>query len=264
MRVRRLIEHLREQNWLAVGLDFIIVVVGVFMGFQLTAWAQDQADAERAAVYRARLVAEIEQAHESLGHSLHYNEGSIRSLALLDRLLSEDESADPEIDYEPYWLEWISWVGVFHTPDLGLNVFEEMRSNGDLPLLADHEVAALISLANESEHLLRVLAASAEDANRHNGPIMQHFDVVPDPEAWTGVTYTTVDSEAVLSDAEFPVMLRHYKLAYGSNRLALINHRYRVEATLAVMRGEISGADQGAQASAGPADATDEQPDINP
>lgn len=32
MLLRRVIEHVRAQNWTAVGLDFVIVVVGVFIG----------------------------------------------------------------------------------------------------------------------------------------------------------------------------------------------------------------------------------------
>lgn len=32
MLLRRVIEHVKAQNWTAVALDFVIVVVGVFIG----------------------------------------------------------------------------------------------------------------------------------------------------------------------------------------------------------------------------------------
>jgi len=32
MRLRRITEHVNAQNWFAVWLDFVIVVVGVFIG----------------------------------------------------------------------------------------------------------------------------------------------------------------------------------------------------------------------------------------
>jgi hypothetical protein len=38
MILRRLTQHVKDQNWFAVGLDFVIVVVGVFLGFQVTEW----------------------------------------------------------------------------------------------------------------------------------------------------------------------------------------------------------------------------------
>ena len=38
MLLRRVIEHVKAQNWTAVGLDFVIVVVGVFIGIQVSNW----------------------------------------------------------------------------------------------------------------------------------------------------------------------------------------------------------------------------------
>ena len=37
MRLRHIIAHLKAQNWIAVTLDFVIVVIGVFVGPTLLA-----------------------------------------------------------------------------------------------------------------------------------------------------------------------------------------------------------------------------------
>ncbi|MEM9014361.1 MAG: hypothetical protein AAGB02_04555 [Pseudomonadota bacterium] len=47
MLLRRIIEHVRTQNWTAVGLDFVIVVVGVFIGIQVANWNEALANAQR-------------------------------------------------------------------------------------------------------------------------------------------------------------------------------------------------------------------------
>ncbi len=47
MLLRRINEHVKAQNWTAVVLDFFIVVVGVFIGIQVSNWndaRQDQRD----------------------------------------------------------------------------------------------------------------------------------------------------------------------------------------------------------------------------
>ena len=38
MRLRRITEHLKTQNWFSVGLDFVIVVFGVVIGIQVANW----------------------------------------------------------------------------------------------------------------------------------------------------------------------------------------------------------------------------------
>jgi len=50
--LRSVIKHVREQNWFAVGLDFLIVVVGVFIGIQVSNWneARNEAALERAII----------------------------------------------------------------------------------------------------------------------------------------------------------------------------------------------------------------------
>ena len=59
MLLRRMIEHVKAQNWTAVALDLIIVVVGVFLGIQLGNWNERLNDKQRAGNYRERLVQEM-------------------------------------------------------------------------------------------------------------------------------------------------------------------------------------------------------------
>ena len=42
MLLRRVLLHVRQQNWFAVLLDFVIVVVGVFIGVQVANWNDTQ------------------------------------------------------------------------------------------------------------------------------------------------------------------------------------------------------------------------------
>lgn len=38
MLVRRITRHVRDQNWTAIAIDVVIVVVGVFIGIQVPNW----------------------------------------------------------------------------------------------------------------------------------------------------------------------------------------------------------------------------------
>src|SRR5687768_2666796 len=42
MILRRLTENLRAQNWTAIAIEFLIVVIGVFIGTQVSNWNQER------------------------------------------------------------------------------------------------------------------------------------------------------------------------------------------------------------------------------
>lgn len=55
MILRRVIQHVKNQEWTAIGIDLIIVVVGVFIGIQVANWNEERADNVRAQAYLARI-----------------------------------------------------------------------------------------------------------------------------------------------------------------------------------------------------------------
>ena len=59
MILRRLTKHVKDQNWFAVGLDFVIVVAGVFLGIQIGNWNADAALSRKAVVLERQLVFEL-------------------------------------------------------------------------------------------------------------------------------------------------------------------------------------------------------------
>lgn len=59
MLLRRVIRHFRQQEWTAIGIDFIIVVMGVFIGIQVSNWNTAKQEQERATVYSQRLKEEL-------------------------------------------------------------------------------------------------------------------------------------------------------------------------------------------------------------
>jgi len=54
-RLLRVAEHVRTQNWTAIGIDFLIVVLGVFVGIQVANWNAAGVDQQRGAGFTERL-----------------------------------------------------------------------------------------------------------------------------------------------------------------------------------------------------------------
>ena len=74
MILRRVMQHVRDQNWLAVGLDFLIVVTGVFIGIQVANWNEgrkERAAEQRYLVELARdLTADVAELQRGRRHNL--------------------------------------------------------------------------------------------------------------------------------------------------------------------------------------------------
>jgi len=98
MRLRRVSEHVKTQNWTAVGLDFVIVVVGVFIGIQVSNWNEARKEEEATERYLARLADDLTsmqaQIRREAAFAEQLHEGAI--LALNSLRACEFDPADDE------------------------------------------------------------------------------------------------------------------------------------------------------------------------
>jgi hypothetical protein len=60
MILRRVIDHVKHQNWTAVALDFVIVVMGVFIGIQVSNWNEARKTSSAQSALLERLDDEFE------------------------------------------------------------------------------------------------------------------------------------------------------------------------------------------------------------
>ena len=68
MLLRRVIAHFRNQEWTAIGIDLVIVVVGVFIGIQVANWNAERETSQKAAIFTERLKADLRE--EAWGYQL--------------------------------------------------------------------------------------------------------------------------------------------------------------------------------------------------
>jgi hypothetical protein len=61
MILRRLVESLKQQHWTGVFIELAIVVLGVFIGMQVSNWNQQRTTDQQAAVFTERLKADLRE-----------------------------------------------------------------------------------------------------------------------------------------------------------------------------------------------------------
>ena len=60
MLLRRIVEHLRAGNWFAITLDFLVVVLGVFLALQAERWYDEQRAASQEQIHLVDLAEDFE------------------------------------------------------------------------------------------------------------------------------------------------------------------------------------------------------------
>jgi len=88
MILQSITKAIREQNYYAVALEFVIVIAGVVIGFQINAWNSERESAARAATLIERLGQETAAAFESHERDLGRLAQRNHELSLFNTVLS--------------------------------------------------------------------------------------------------------------------------------------------------------------------------------
>jgi len=89
MILRRAAEHLRQQHWTAFAIELVIVVLGVFIGLQVSNWNEARKDRSLEAVYLANIASDIRGDSREMDEIIRV---SALRMAVLNRLLWSDRA----------------------------------------------------------------------------------------------------------------------------------------------------------------------------
>ncbi len=100
---RRFIENLKQQQWTAAGIELVIVVLGVFIGLQVSNWNQDRISDQQAAGFAERLKADLREEDWAYQLLIAYNREVLASADLAaDALEGEQTIADEALLVSAY------------------------------------------------------------------------------------------------------------------------------------------------------------------
>lgn len=157
MLLRRVIDHLRKQEWTAIGIDFVIVVLGVFVAMQVSNWNAERTEHAHADYLTSALTTEFQGIEAELVTSLdnitRYQSASRNLVKAL-----RENNLPPDDDTVKDW--------ILNSVNLGRQsprsaVYLQMLSDGDLRLVDNgYLTAALIRFDQRIERNAFVYAAT--------------------------------------------------------------------------------------------------------
>jgi hypothetical protein len=226
MLLRSITRHIKQQNWFAVWVDFLIVVVGVFVGLQAQEWSNARADrnAERAAI--GRLIVEYQQNLDILEAE---KEKSREALAATEDLLSmialENYPAEMDEDVARTILSCLQ--NAKFVPALGTT--NSLIASGHLGLIGDPEIQKAL---NQWPALAQVLIEWQEIERNHGEELIlgETFEYVSWPtllsfvdDGWQASALAN-DLEGLFSSRRFEGLLtnRRYNTRMSIGRIEVL------------------------------------------
>jgi hypothetical protein len=194
MILRRVIEHFRKQEWTAIALDFVIVVIGVFVGLQAQEWSQDFNDRRREAQIVEGLIADLDidraqyaQSLVTAAKRLRAAAASLEGAGLPPLDFDAGEQGAGTVDYtfdlsqlaampverrDRLWTEIV--LGYHPTPST--MTYDAFAGAGDVEIIRDAELARgiqryynLVSSVGEQNEKILALRQDALNAGARYG-----------------------------------------------------------------------------------------------
>lgn len=163
---RRLYQHIQSHNWFAVAVDFLIVVIGVFVGIQVSNWNAERMERRAARTYIERIREDIDASANSIGNMLTYyrtvKQHALAALASFDR---------PEAELDQQFLVDAYQASQILMRSVERSTYDEILSAGAMNSIPDVEVrrrlANFYKNVDAIEELMRYVPPYRETLRRY-------------------------------------------------------------------------------------------------
>lgn len=184
MLVKRFVEHVRMQDWFLVGVEIIIVVVGIFIALQVDGWNQQRKDIALERQYLARMQNEFERLLAVEEGRLRWNDERIAQGALVQKVMDNRHLPDDERQTFEYGLYLL---GAVNRARLSWGTVEELRSTGNIQLVRDWSLRQhLTDVENEFKWNERLEDEYAEIALHYRQELNKHYRIMNGHQAGEG------------------------------------------------------------------------------
>lgn len=140
MILRRVIAHFRKQEWTAIGLDFLIVVVGVFVGLQVSNWNQFAGDRRAETEYLRQLQSDLHNIQTEIDAQIEFERFHANLASEVFDLIRNDTSETRALKITI----GLNELTVRRTLRTQSPTFLDLQGSGNLELISDPALRAAI------------------------------------------------------------------------------------------------------------------------
>ena len=191
MLLRRFSAHVRSENWFAVVLDLLVVIVGLFIGLQFDTWWEQQKDAKLESAYLLEIREDFEANRSSLQDQIRTAEQTIQDMIVLH---AQSTLASPSVSSAELNGRFRS-ITKMPTFVLTSRAYVNLTGSGDLKLLQSRPLKNALADYYAAAELTAVVQAT------HEMELVQTFQ----PYIIDNLDYAAVKRDFALVD-DFPLV----------------------------------------------------------
>jgi hypothetical protein len=214
MLLRSITNHVKSQNWFAVGIDFAIVVIGVYIGIEVSNWNEARTNNQRGVYFAGRLHEDMQFELSIYNNEVNYystvHDYATRAIELVD---ADDPAFDNEFVVSAYNATQFTYA------EPAQSTYDELLATGSLYLLQDENLrnAALFLYASKAR--LRLSEYVLESAIRERVRSVMPHDVQQAVREQCGDVIDAVTGFTSGIPADCQLEYERERIAYTANVL---------------------------------------------
>ncbi|MFY0638553.1 hypothetical protein [Maricaulis maris] len=183
---------LRTQNWFAVIVEFIIVLAGVVIGFQISAWSETRIEHGREALLISRLAADFHEIEARTAETVTQLQTRIEAGAAFEALLVQPPE---EVDPTDFYIAMVNAIGT-PVPAGRSATYAELLASGEMRLIRSEALRS--ALVEFDEQVRRQELAYASLARL----ITDNAGILLEASTWTVAETDTLPPHLSAAPAE--------------------------------------------------------------
>lgn len=136
MILRRITQHVKDQNWFAVALDFFIVVTGILIAFQITNWSEARSDRVRERQIIERLHSDFVVLDQWQEERVEHMEPLVEELPIIVKIIINEPKDSDLARIQIFFKEFTGFPPTSGQSD----TYEQLVSSGDMNLISNEEL----------------------------------------------------------------------------------------------------------------------------
>lgn len=206
MRLARLRESLRTRDWLGIGIETLVVTLGVLLAFEIEQWAQARQRTADERQFLDRLHFEYGRAAQEVRTAVGHHDRIIR----LNRQAFAARHDKQRL--QAYSVEWGACeAGYLRTTPFSDTVFQELISSGKLDRIRDPDLRGKIRDLTTKQAELKDRADAAREVARDQNPFIikyYRYEILADGRS----TCRMLWSELFADSAGVTAAVRTYRM----------------------------------------------------